>query len=506
MLKPDDLLQLKSKNLTVMQVEEQLNCFIEGFPFLKIKSSASAGKGIIRLTEEEQKMYAEVWNQYLNDKRQITKFVPASGAASRMFKDLFSFLSASYDVPETDFEDEFFGNIENFAFYDVLNDTCRANEGLDICTLIAEGGYKPVAAGLLEQQGLNYGSLPKGLLLFHHYPEGARTAMEEHLVEGAMYAKNAENRVAVHFTVSPEHLPLFRKLVEEKVPKYEKMFDVKYDLSFSTQQSNTDTIAVDGANAPFRDVKGRLVFRPGGHGALIRNLNELDADVVFIKNIDNVVPDHFKEITVRFKKVIAGVLVSLQRRIFEYIRLIGSGDYTHEQIGEMIHFLQDKLCIKNPEIKYLEDVELVLYIKRKLMRPLRVCGMVKNNGEPGGGPFLAVNADGTVSPQILESSQIDLTDADARNAFEQGSHFNPVDLVCALKDVHGNPYNLLDFVDKNTGFISQKSKDGRELKALELPGLWNGAMSDWNTVFVEVPIESFNPVKTVNDLLRPQHQ
>jgi hypothetical protein len=448
----------------------------------------------------------EAWNDYLNGKKQITKFVPASGAASRMFKDLFSFLSASYDVPETDFEKAFFEGIKKFAFYDELDAICLANEGFDMPALITKGQYKVVVANLLEQKGMDYGALPKGLLLFHNYPEGPRTAMEEHLAEGAMYAKNAEGRVTVHFTVSPEHLPLFRKLVEEKVPEYEKIFDVKYDLSFSTQQSNTDTIAVDMANAPFRDIKDKLVFRPGGHGALIQNLNRLDADIVFIKNVDNVVPDHFKDITVRFKKVIAGVLVSLQNQIFEYVRLIESGDYTHEQVEEMIHFLQDKLCIKNPEIKYLEDVELVLYIKRKLMRPLRVCGMVKNVGEPGGGPFLVVNSDGTVSPQILESSQINMEDTDAKKAFEQGSHFNPVDLVCALKDVHGNNYNLPDFVDKNTGFISRKSKDGRELKALELPGLWNGAMSDWNTVFVEVPIETFNPVKTVNDLLRLQHQ
>jgi hypothetical protein len=260
------------------------------------------------------------------------------------------------------------------------------------------------------------------------------------------------------------------------------------------------------ANIPFRDVKGQLVFRPGGHGALIENLNALDADVVFIKNIDNVVPDNFKEPTVKYKKIIAGVLVAVQKQIFEYIELIESGDYTHEQIEEMIHFLQDTLCIKNPETKLLEDVELILYIKKKLQRPLRVCGMVKNVGEPGGGPFLTVNKDGTVSFQILESSQIDMDNKEYRLAFERGSHFNPVDLVCALRNKDGEKYDLPVFVDKNTGFISYKSKDGRELKALELPGLWNGAMSDWNTIFVEVPIETFNPVKAVNDLLRPQHQ
>ena len=506
MLTPNDLLQLKAKNLTEAQIDEQLSCFIKGFPYSQIKASASVEKGIKRLTEEEEDCFIKLWDDYLKDEKQVTKFVPASGAASRMFKDLFSFLSASYDVPTTDFEKEFFEDIRKFAFYKVLNDVCKANDGKDVQELLANGRYKDVVSNLLEKKGLNYGLLPKGGLLFHNYPEGPRTALGEHLTEGAMYAGNADGKVTVHFTVSLDHLPFFKKLAEERIPVFEKMFGVKYDLSFSTQQPDTDTIAVDMANAPLRDIKGRLVFRPGGHGALIQNLNKIDADVVFIKNIDNVVPDNFKGATVRYKKVIAGVLVSFQKRIFEYTRLIESGDYTHEQIEEMIYFLQDDLCIKNPETKYLEDAELVLYIKSKLLRPLRVCGMVKNVGEPGGGPFLAVNSDGTVSPQILESSQIDMDDPEAKNAFEKGSHFNPVDLVCAMKDISGNKYNLPDFVDKNTGFISQKSKDGRELKALELPGLWNGAMSEWNTVFVEVPIDTFNPVKTVNDLLRPQHQ
>ncbi|MDR1525112.1 MAG: DUF4301 family protein [Tannerella sp.] len=506
MLKPGDLLQLKAKNLTESQVEEQLNYFIKGFPFLKIKASASVEKGILRLTGDEQDRYVKSWDDYLKGKKRITKFVPASGAASRMFKDLFAFLQAPYDAPVTDFEKDFFDGIRDFAFYEALNAVCRTNEGRDIPSLLAEGRFKDVAANLLEPKGLGYGSLPKGLLLFHGYPAGARTAMEEHLAEGALYAGNSEHAVFIHFTVSPEHLPLFEALVRERKAACETKYGVTYDLSFSTQQANTDTIAVDGANAPFRDAKGRLVFRPGGHGALIWNLNRLDSDVVFIKNIDNVAPDSRKGVTVRFKKVLAGVLVTLQEKIFEYVRLIESGGYTHDQIEDMIYFLQDVLCIKNPEIRFLEDVELVLYIKKKLMRPLRVCGMVKNVGEPGGGPFLAYNADNTVSPQILESLQIDMDNPDAKNAFERGSHFNPVDLVCALKDVNGKKYNLPDYVDKNTGFISKKSKDGRDLKALELPGLWNGAMSDWNTVFVEVPIETFNPVKTVNDLLRPQHQ
>ncbi|MDR3251166.1 MAG: DUF4301 family protein [Tannerella sp.] len=506
MLIANDLIQLKTKNLTQEQVEEQLNYFIQGFPFLEIKASASIEKGIVKLSENEQDDYIGAWEDFLCDNNTVVKFVPASGAASRMFKDLFSFLSAEYDTPATAFEKKFFDSIELFAFYKELNGKCLENEGKDIATLMKAGDYKTVVSNLLDDKGLRYGSLPKGLLLFHEYPEGARAAMEEHLVEGALYAAGSDKNVNIHFTVSPEHQPLFERLAGEKIPFYEAKFGVKYHLSFSVQQSNTDTVAVDLANAPFRDVKGKLVFRPGGHGALIRNLNDIDADVVFIKNIDNVVPDSFKGETIRYKKVIAGALVSLQKRIFEYVRLIESGDYTHEQIEDMIYFLQDDLCIKNPDTKYLEDVELVLYIKRKLMRPLRVCGMVRNEGEPGGGPFITVSPDGAYQLQILESSQIDMSNEDSKKAFEKGSHFNPVDLVCALKDAHGNKYNLPDFVDKNTGFISQKSKDGRNLKALELPGLWNGAMSDWNTVFVEVPIETFNPVKTVNDLIRPQHQ
>ena len=506
MLTFNDTLQLKQKNLTKKQIDEQLDFFVKEFPFLEIKASATVEKGIMKLDNSEIQEFILLWDEYLNGGNKIVKFVPASGAASRMFKDLFSFLSADYDIPTSDFEKKFFDGISHFAFYQTLNAVCEKNEGKGIESLMAEGNYKVVVSNLLDSKGLDYGSLPKGLLLFHDYPTGARTAMEEHLAEGAMYAKGKDNKVVIHFTVSPEHLPLFEKLVKDKIPEFEKKFSVHYEISFSTQLPNTDTIAVDLANAPFRDAKGLLVFRPGGHGALIQNLNALDADVVFIKNIDNVVPDRLKDETVKYKKVIAGVLVSLQKRIFHYLHLIESGDYTHEQIEEMIYFLQDDLCIKNPETKYLEDVELVLYIKQKLMRPIRVCGMVKNVGEPGGGPFFTVNQDGTVSLQILESSQIDMNNSEAKKVFETGSHFNPVDLVCALKDVNGRKYNLPDYVDKNTGFISKKSKDGRDLKALELPGLWNGSMSDWNTIFVEVPIETFNPVKTVNDLLRPQHQ
>lgn len=506
MLNAKDLELLAAKGISKEQIEEQLACFVKGFPYLGIAASASVEKGIMVISQEQQATYMEAWDAYLAKNKKIVKFVPASGAASRMFKNLFEFLSADYSEPQNAFEKKFFDEIQKFAFYDALNNKCIENESKDIPALVANGEYKAVVANLLEAKGLNYGQLPKGLLLFHSYANTARTAMEEHLAEGAMYAKNNAGEVNIHFTVSPEHKPLFEQLMANKVSEYEEKFSVKYDLSFSVQKPSTDTIAANMENGPFRDKNDNLLFRPGGHGALIENLNDVEADVVFVKNIDNVVPDSFKCSTVIFKKVIAGVLVSLQERIFSYLELIDSGKYTHEQVEEMIHFLQEDLCIKNPDTKLLEDAELILYIKNKLNRPLRVCGMVKNVGEPGGGPFLAVNPDGTISLQILESSQIDLKDPEKKAMFEKGTHFNPVDLVCALKNYKGEKFNLPEYVDKNTGFISYKSKDGRELKALELPGLWNGAMSDWNTIFVEVPIETFNPVKTVNDLLRTEHQ
>jgi hypothetical protein len=507
MLTTSDLNLLASKGIPEKQIEEQLNCFFKGFPFPEIMASASVEKGISLLSKDEQLTYIKAWDEYLLTNRRVVKFVPASGAASRMFKNLYGFIAAGYDEPETSFEKTFFAHIERFAFYEALNEACIANEEKSAAELISEGKYKTVVSILLESHGLNYGQLPKGLLLFHTYPPGARTALEEHLAEGAMYAKNKVGEVNLHFTVSPDHEPLFKACIAQKQTSYEDKFSVKYEISFSRQKPSTDTIAVDMDNHPFRDKEGNLVFRPGGHGALIENLNDLEADVVFIKNIDNVTPDSLKYSTVIYKKILAGMLVSLQKRIFEYLRLIDSGKYSHRQVEEMIHFLHDKLYIRKNDIKHLEDTELILYIKGKLHRPLRVCGMVKNEGEPGGGPFLTLNAgDATVSPQILESSQIDLSNPEQKALFEQGTHFNPVDLVCALRDHRGGKYPLPDYVDKNTGFISLKSKDGKELKALELPGLWNGAMSDWNTVFVEVPVETFNPVKTVNDLLRSEHQ
>lgn len=506
MLTHEDKELLAKKGISEQQIAEQLACFEKGFPYLKLAGAASVeNRGIMIADADEQKKYLAAWDAYKDTDKKVVKFVPASGAASRMFKNLFEFLGADYSVPTTDFEKKFFDHIHSFAFYNDLNAACLDNTGKNIDALVAEHNYKAVVSNLLEGAGLNYGALPKGLLKFHRYANGVRTPLEEHLVEGALYAAGKTGQVNVHFTVSTEHKALFSQLVEEKVAEYAKKYGVSFNVSFSEQKPSTDTLAADMENKPFRD-NGKLVFRPGGHGALIENLNDLDADIVFIKNIDNVVPDRLKGDTVTYKKLLAGVLVTLQQQAFQYLKLLDGGHYSHDQLETIIRFVQQQLRCRKEDIKDLEDADLVIYLRKKLNRPMRVCGMVKNVGEPGGGPFLAYNSDGTVSLQILESSQIDMKDPEKKAMFEQGTHFNPVDLVCAIRDYKGNKFNLLDYVDKATGFISYKSKNGKDLKALELPGLWNGSMSDWSTVFVEVPLSTFNPVKTVNDLLREQHQ
>ena len=447
MFTPQDIQQLEQRGITLAEAERQMECFRTGFPELDIVAAASTKKdgGILKPTRAEQDAYIETWNQYLAEGHKVLKFVPASGAASRMFKALFEYLE---NGEETDFIKKFLSEKDKFAFGPEL----AGKEGQEAVRYLLEN--------------MNYGNLPKGLLLFHSYRDGARTPALEHLVEGALYAAS-NGQVHLHFTVSHDHLPLFRQHIADNLKKFEEKYNVHYDVTFSEQLPSTDTLAANPDNTPFRTKEGKLLFRPGGHGALIQNLNQQDADIVFVKNIDNVVPDRLKKDTVRYKQILAGVLVAEQKRIFER--------------------LQD------PTVSEEE--------KAKLNRPIRVCGVVKNTGEPGGGPFLVRDEDGTISCQILESVQI----SDPA-LMAQATHFNPVDLVCAIRDVNGKPFNLPDYVDPKTGFISSKSKDGQELKALELPGLWNGAMAKWNTIFVEVPVSTFNPVKTVNDLLRDQHQ
>lgn len=504
MLTQNDEKILSARGISQSIVAEQLKAFATGFPYLEMRNAASINQGILKIEDNELPEILQCWTDYLQTEADILKFVPASGAASRMFKDLFEFLEAEYSSPKNKFERKFFDEIQNFAFFNELNAICIHNEGKDIDSLISTGNYKAVVANLLLEKGLNYGALPKGLLRFHSYGTEKRTPLQEHLVEGALYACNKLNVVNLHFTVSKEHRVLFEKHLNESLPAFENKFGISYKVSFSEQKPSTDTIAADENNEPFRD-KGELVFRPGGHGALIENLNDLNGDIIFIKNIDNVVPDSLKTDTVTYKKVIAGLLVRVQKKTFEYLKMLENENISSATLQEIAAFSANELCNYQDTSK-MSDNELRTYLTGKLNRPIRVCGMVKNVGEPGGGPFLIANQDGSVSPQILESSQINMNNPDDKIKFQQSTHFNPVDLVCAVKNYKGEKFDLIQHVDKNTGFISLKSKSGKELKALELPGLWNGAMSDWNTIFVEVPIATFNPVKTVNDLLRPEHQ
>ncbi len=505
MITQEDKILLEKKGISEEQIESQLESFRKGFPFLKLRAAASVGNGILRLEEDEVKQYIQAWDDYKAEGHHITKFVPASGAASRMFKNMFEFLSGPNDEPTTPFEKKYFDQIHDFAFYPALDDACHVNEGKGVEALIEEGNYKAVVANMLNEDGLNYGQLPKGLLQFHTYADEARTPLEEHLVEAALYA-TSKGEADVHFTVSTEHRALFEDLVERVLPDYEQKYGIKYHVSFSEQKPSTDTLAATMDNEPFRTDDGKLLFRPGGHGALIQNLSDLDSDIVFIKNIDNVVPDRLKDETVTYKQVLAGVLVTLQRKAFGYLQLLESGNYKREDILDIIQFVRHDIYTDVPGLKTMEDAELVSFLKAELNRPMRVCGVVKNVGEPGGGPFLAYNPNGTISAQILESSQIDNNNAEYMKMFAAGTHFNPVDLVCAIRNYQGQKFDLPKYVDPATGFISYKSKNGKDLKALELPGLWNGAMSNWSTVFVEVPLGTFNPVKTVNDLLREQHQ
>ncbi|QGY46024.1 DUF4301 family protein [Maribellus comscasis] len=509
MFSEKDKLQIQNRGSNIEIVNQQIEKFKKGFPFLHVEEAASVGKGIIQLDQEKLQKNIKRYEAKVISGIKPLKFVPASGAASRMFKALFEALEEceTSKTPEEVLKEnkavkQFVDEIEKFAFYQELKNKISENSEEESCK--NQVGY------LLSEKGLNYGSLPKGLLKFHKYKNIDRTPFEEHLAEGAKYAKDSAGKVRLHFTVSPEHQESFENLLQKIKEPYENELSVTFEISFSQQKPSTDTIAVDLENEPFREADGSLLFRPGGHGALIENLNDLDADIIFIKNIDNVVPDKLKKSTIDYKKALAGVLLKYQEKIFLYQKELNEKHpvaLDHAFLAEAANFLENQLNTKPAESQYYTEKEqLYHYLKEKYNRPLRVCGMVKNEGEPGGGPFWAKNPDETVSLQVVESSQIDPNSMQQQTIISHATHFNPVDLVCGVKNYKGEKYNLLEYTDPATGFISKKSKDGKNLKAQELPGLWNGAMSNWNTLFAEVPIETFNPVKTVNDLLREQHQ
>ena len=471
-----------------MTIEEQIAHFCKGFPWLEIEAPATPSKGILVLSKcEEERAIRYYDTASINGK---CKFVPASGAASRMFKDLFNGLdsvSSGKDITGTP-AGKFCDNIERFAFWD------RA--------LFGDASQEEILLKTLTKAGLEYGAKPKGVLKFHKYPDGEiRTAIAEHLVEAQDYMRNDDGTANLTVTISPEHRPLFENALEDILPEFEKRYGVKYNVRFTFQDKATDTIAVDMDNRPFLADDGSQLFRPAGHGALIYNLNDVEEELVSIKNIDNVACERLLPVTSRYKKILIGKALELRDVIFGFLR--NADAWTSEDCDEIEKFLENTLCIRMPQSCCSEARKAAL--RAKLDRPVRVCGMVRNEGEPGGGPFIILEKDGSTSLQILEGAQIDGSNPKSKAALEASTHFNPVDLVCCLHRYDGTKFDLTKFVDSETGFISYKSSQGRELKALELPGLWNGAMSRWNTLFVEVPLETFNPVKTVLDLLRPAH-
>ncbi len=510
MLTSEDKIQIASRGSHLADVEQQLAYFKKGFPYLNVLRPATLGDGIIKLEAKKSSETIACYMQLIEAGLKPVKFVPASGAASRMFQILFAFseLADTNDKAYNLLQEEqfknvnlFFDQLSKFAFYKKL---IAALDG----ELMQNGRlkYVEILDMLLSERGLNYGFLPKGLLDFHNYLEGARTPVEEHMVEGALYSADKSSQVKLHFTVSPEHLKLFKQKIEEKKLALETRYGVNYDITFSEQKPYTDTIAVDQDNQPFRLNDNKLLFRPAGHGALLDNLNDVDGDILFIKNIDNIVPDRLKEETTLSKMGLTIRLVEYQKRIFNYLNVLDSKTYSQEELQEIKIFATEELNISCPIQTENGPSSLATFLVQKLNRPIRVCGMVKNEGEPGGGPFWAENSDGSTSLQVVESSQIDPNNSSQKLILSQATHFNPVDLICGVRDYKGDKFDLMTYRDPETGFISTKSKDGKTLKAQELPGLWNGAMADWITLFVEVPIITFNPVKTINDLLRQEHQ
>ena len=485
MLSEKDLAQLSKRGISTAEINQQLDFFKSGFPWMNLEKSASIGNGIFQFTDEQRKEFVDRFDQK-KSALSILKMVPASGAATRMFKSLFEFLSTSVENKECT---KFFDELDRFAFYPELK------------PLIGEkDDSADILHHLLGKAGLDYGQKPKGLLAFHSYPEGARTPLEEHIVEAAAYASDGQ-KARLHFTVSPEHRSGFEDLVARISPSWSAKTGITYEITFSEQKPATDTIAVNPDNTLFREADGSLLFRPAGHGALLENLNDLKADVIFIKNIDNVVPDALKQPTIEYKKALGGLLLWILEGIDHLDKQLQenpSEETINEALGEMSTYLG---FVPSADFAALPQSERIANIRAILARPTRVCGVVKNTGEPGGGPFWCRDERGNFTLQLVESAQIDMQEEGQKAKFHQASHFNPVDLVCAPRGL-----NLLNYRDMSTGFITDKTKDGKELKAMELPGLWNGAMSDWNTLFVEVPLETFNPVKTVTDLVRPAHR
>lgn len=506
--------QLEIKGITEEKVNQQLILFKSGLPHVNLKSAASLQDGINKYTSIENETFIDYYNSR-KDTLDIMKFVPASGAATRMFRFLFQFLE-QYNIEEESINSYinrnkaselslFIVGLEKLPFYNTVLEEVKERV-LVYNTLSNDEKIMLFIKTLLEKDKLNYSFYPKGILPFHKYKDHLATAFEEHLFESTLYA-SSNNIAKLHFTVSEKHHVRFNEEFKRIQDKVEQKKNTKFNITFSYQNESTDTIAVTLDNKPIINKNGELYFRPSGHGALLSNLNALEADIIFIKNIDNVVVHEYEKEVAKHKKILAGVLLKTQDKAFEFLKRLENDNNSEADLVEIAQFLRTSLnVVISSEFEKYSLKYQIEYLKGKLNRPIRVCGMVKNEGEPGGGPFWVKNESGTTSLQIIEAAQIDKSNKYQKGILKNATHFNPVDLVCGIKDYKGNVFNLEKFVDPQTAFITKKTIEGKEIKAMELPGLWNGSMSNWNTIFVEVPLVTFNPVKTVIDLLKPAHQ
>jgi len=512
--------ELKSEHgkldIPVETIIGQIETFKKGIPYVRIVRACTIGDGIRIIPEEHYNKYFDLFQSALDNER-IIKFVPASGAASRMFKKLQSVLTKSKTThkelekaansgdEESSSVLEFINYLEHFAFYDDLK-KLMMDAGLKIDKLKEQGEYKEILKFTLDPVGLGYAGKPKGSIKFHNYSDGSRTAFEEHLIEALNYTKGKNGPAHIHFTISSEHEDLVKSVIDPVVKKYSKE-GKQIEVSYSFQKTTTNTVAATADNKPFRDEDGKIVFRPGGHGALLSNLIDLQADIIVIKNIDNIVPDHIREETYKYKKLLIGYLVELHSKLLAYLAKLAEKNNSDELLKEIKNFVKNDLELKTTEeYKSMSSDNKRDYLSRLMNRPIRICGMVRKEGHPGGGPFWVLEKDGKVSKQVVETTQIDLSNKEQQDILESATHFSPVDFICCVRDYKNKPFDLYRFSDKDSGLITIKSKDGKKLRALELPGLWNGGMADWITVFVEVPKITFNPVKEVNDLIKKEHQ
>ncbi len=508
---------IDNSELTAEQIIENVIQINQGMSSVRLEKPCVINDGIKKIEEKE---YPELiaFHSRASAAGRLLKFVPASGAASRMYRKLeilfHSNKNSSLDdlridadegISEAAFAVRYFENIKKFAFYPELAESVKKS-GHDLDRLINGKNLKAVIDYTLYKKGLNFKGLPKGLVPFHQYENEKRTAFEEHLVEAVSYTADITGKSKLHFTISPDHLNILEDFFSSILPEYQKK-GLAFDISFSDQKKSTDTLSLLDDGSVLRDSYGDIVYRPAGHGALLENLNELNGDIVFIKNVDNVIQDRYKDTTIKYKKMLCGYLLKIQQATFSFLNQLENDDNPGALINRIEEFAKKTYClIPAKEYSGYSPEEKNKYWTRQLNRPLRVCGMVKNEGHPGGGPFWVRNNRGELTKQIIEGSQVDFGNESQKKIFNSSTHFNPVDLVCGIRDYKGEKFDLLKFRDESAGFVSKKSFNGKQINALELPGLWNGSMSDWLTVFIEAPQITFTPVKEINDLLNEVHQ